>query len=285
MKGQRSSFAVFSISFLISLAILASVMAVILSATAETRQPQSSASSDLSTRNYYPDADDGFRILLIAADSQNRTEGFILASLDPAAVRLTLVSLPGELAVTLDGREGTLLSHDRYAGSEEALRAAEVLLDTEVDRWLRVTRKGAIHLIDALGGMEWEFSQPLETERLSIPVGRHLLDGETVVTLMEENGSGIPDRTGILSALMGQRLTEQLLNRGDWLFQVLVSNTEGNVSQFDYQSHKKLLRWYLTHEERQLTGFSARVQRDADGSPALAEGERERILGLPGGGM
>lgn len=279
MKRQRSSFFLFTISFLISLGILVSVMAVIFSVSARNREPESPAgSTDLSAQGYRPSAEDGFRVLIVYADGE-QAKGFGLLSADPLAAKVTLLSLPGELSVELDGREETLLAHDAYAGSAEALRAAEVLLGLKIDRWVRVERRGAVNMIDALGGMEWEFSQPLNTRQLSVPVGRHLLDGETVVTLIEAQQSGepLPDTIHVAASLLGQRLTESLLNNGDWFFQVLVSNTEGNISQFDYQGHKKMLRWYLTNENRQLQTLSVTGELQPDGKLLLSQADREII--------
>lgn len=275
MKKQRSGFALFATTFFVSLGVMLLVMGLILSVTVQTDEESSQPSSDLSTQNYHPSAEDGFRILIIAEDGEEKH--FALLTMDPAAVEVSLVSLPGELTATVDKREGTLLSHEQYAGGGETVRAAEALLGIKVDRWLRIRRQGAVNMIDALGGMEWEFSEPLETDRLSIPVGRHLLDGETVVTLMEEDDRRLPETVKMAASLVGQRLTEQLLNKGDWFFQVLTANTDGNISQFDYQSNKKLLRWYLTHANRKLTGHTVTGERQ--GGKLLLTDEEKALLG------
>jgi len=258
MKWQRSSFFLFTISFLISLGILVSVMAVVLSVSARNRGPEAPAgSTDLSAQGYRPSEEDGFRVLIIYAEKET-AKGFAVLSADPMAAKVTLLSLPGELNTELDGRSGTLFSQDAYAGSAQALGADQELLGLKIHRWIRVERRGAVNMIDALGGMEWEFSEPLNTRRLSVPVGRHLLDGETVLALIEarESGEPLPDTIHVAASLLGQRLTQSLLNIGDWFFQVLVSNTQGNISQFDYQGHKKMLRWYLTNENRRLQTLS-----------------------------
>ncbi|MCI8600672.1 MAG: hypothetical protein HFE45_03655 [Oscillospiraceae bacterium] len=276
MKKQRSGFFLFSLSFLVTLAILILAMALILSASAKNRPAAPEPSSDLSAQSYHPSSEDAFRVLVIYRPEPDADpKGFALLAMDPVAVKVILLNLPAELSVTLDGRTDTLAGHTAYAGGGEALRAAEALLQTPVDRWVLAERRGAINLIDALGGMEWEFSEPLKTQRLSVPVGRHLLDGETVLTLLEDSeNEALPDTVHAAAGLLGQRLTESLLNNGDWFFQILISNTEGNISQFDYQTRKKQLRWYLANDQRRLQTLSVTGETDAEGTLWLSEKDR-----------
>lgn len=251
MKRERSSFYLFAVSFFTSLGILLLVMAVVFSLTVEGEEPVSQP-SDLSVDQYRPSAEDAFSILIMG-ETEGQLSQLALLSFDPMAVEICLTRLDPETEVELDGRTDDLLGHDAYAGSEEVVRGVSAL-GYPVDRYLRIGRQGAINLIDSLGGMEWEFSEPLQTSRLNIPVGRHLLDGETVLTIMEESRTldTVPQGGKVALSLLGQRLTESLLNRGDWFFQLLMSNTQSDISQLDYASHKKMLRWYLTRENHRF---------------------------------
>lgn len=269
MKKQRSGFGVFAAAFSVSLALMLLTVGTVMSITVQREESSPPPSSDLSVEVYTPDEKDALTVLVIT-----ETDGpaFSLVDIDPMTAGIRLISLPGELTAG----ERTLLEAWEYAGGREALEAVKQA-GIPAERWLHIRRRGAVNMIDALGGMEWEFSEPLRTDRLDIPVGRHLLDGETVLTLMEEEDDRLPEVTGMALSLIGQRLTEKLINSGDRLFQVLTANSDGDISQFDYQSRKKMLRWYLTRDRRVLTRH--RVEGIRTGRGLLLTEEEKRLFG------
>jgi len=247
VKKQRSGFGIFAAAFFVSLSLLLLTMGTVMTATVR-HEEEPPSSTDLSAGHYVPAEKDALRVLVI---TELEETGFSLLTLDPMAADIRLVTLPGELAAD----KGTLLSRWEYAGGGEAALALSSM-DVQTDRWLHITSAGAGRIIDALGGMEWEFSEPFITDRLNIPVGRHLLDGETVLAIMAETDERLPETAELGASLIGQRLTEELLNNGDRFFQVLTANSDGNISQFDYQSRKKMLRWYLQSDRRTLTSHA-----------------------------
>ncbi|MBQ4051323.1 MAG: LCP family protein [Oscillospiraceae bacterium] len=269
MKKQRSGFRIFASAFAVSLTLLLVTMGTVMSVTVRREESSLPSSSDLSAEDYIPSEKDALCILVIT-----ETDGtaFSLVDIDPMTAGIRLISLPGELTAG----ERTLLEAWEYAGGREAFAAAKEA-GLSPDRWLHIRRRGAVNMIDALGGMEWEFSEPLRTDRLDIPVGRHLLDGETVMTLMEEEDDRLPEVTGMALSLIGQRLTEKLVNSGDRLFQVLTANSDGDLSQFDYQSRKKMLRWYLTRAHRVLSRHEVKGTETENG--LLLTEEESRLFG------
>lgn len=266
MKNSRSGFGIFAAAFFVSLSLLLAAMGTVMTLTAR-EEPPVPAPSDLSVQSYTPAPEDTLRLLVI-------TDGpaFTLFIADPMTASLRLISLPPGLAVD----EGTLLSRYDFAGGGEAVLALSSV-GIQTDRWIRITRSGAENIIDALGGMEWEFSAPLRTDRLDIPVGRHLLDGETVLEIMCADDVLLPESGKISAALIGQRLTDELLNDSDRFFQVLTANTVGTLSQFDYQSRKKMLRWILASDRYTLSWDSVRGE-ETDGRLLLTD-EEKSLLG------
>lgn len=254
MKKQRSGFRLFASAFAVSLTLMLLTVGTVMSVAVRSEEPSRLPSSDLSVEAYTPSEEDALRILVITRLDE---PAFSLLDIDPMAARIRLIALPGELTAP-DGQ--TLLEAWDYAGGREVLQTAGEM-GIAADRWLHIERRGAENIIDALGGMEWEFSEPLRSDRLDIPVGHHLLDGETVLTLMEEENGLLPDVNGMVLSLIGQRLTEKLINSGDRLFQVLTANSDGDISQFDYQSRKKMLRWYLTRDRKILTRHGLQGER------------------------
>ena len=122
--------------------------------------------------------------------------------------------------------------------------------------------------------MEWEFSDRYKSDSLDIPVGRHLLDGETVLRLMADGDLGakaVPGSADILCALLGQRFTEEAFNKNDSLFQALVSHSSCDISVMDYYDDKKFLRWYL-HMKAGCRTIALAGER-TEGGIILSEGE------------
>ncbi|MBR6791328.1 MAG: hypothetical protein IKM31_10740 [Oscillospiraceae bacterium] len=266
MKNSRSGFGIFAAAFFVSLSLLLTAMGTVMTLTAR-EEPPPPVSSDLSVQSYTPAPEDALRMLVI-------TDGpdFALFIADPMTASVRLISLPPGLAAD----EGTLLSRYDYAGGGEALLALSSI-GIHADRWIRFTRGGAENIIDALGGMEWEFTSPLRTDRLDIPVGRHLLDGETVLEILSVEDDLLPEAEKISAALIGQRLTGELLNDSDRFFQVLTANTSGTLSRFDYQSRKKMFRWMLASDRYTLTWDSVRGE-ETDGKLILTD-EEKSLLG------
>ena len=183
---------------------------------------------------------------------------------------MTILSLPGE---TLAG-EGTLADAAQVSGPRAVAAAETVLGEGSIDKYLLLRHGDAADLITELGGMEWEFSDRYQSDSLDIPVGRHLLDGETVLRLMADGDAGakaMPGSADILSALLGQRFTEDAFNKNDSLFQTLVSHSSGDISVMDYYDGKKFLRWYL---HMQAGGRTIALSGErTEGGIILSEGE------------
>ncbi len=260
-------FAVFLLTFMMSLLLLVAVMYGVLKLTSKNgtlfggSAPESLTASgvDLSLDYYHPGLSDDRRLLVIcggaespqplpvsqqAGQADDLPVFFWILRIDPRSGNMTILSLPGE---TFAG-EGTLAEAAQVSGKEAASAVETLLGEKSIDRYLSLRHADAAALITELGGMEWEFTDHYQSAALDIPVGRHLLDGETVLRLMAEGDTGaksLPGSADIFSALLGQRFTEDAFNKDDSLFQALVSHSSGNISVMDYYDGKKFLRWYL----------------------------------------
>jgi hypothetical protein len=234
-RQPLSGLSTFLLTFLFSLLILVTGMYGVLRVTGgerlfggETSAP-SGGETDLSLADYRPALSDGKRLLVVAGE---RPLCWVLR-IDPKSGTLTAVTLPPNTV------SGNTTPSGAAAAVEELLGAGSI------DRVLLLDSTGLSELIDRLGGMEWTFSDRYQSETLDIPVGRHLLDGATVLQLMNEEGSGgLPGSGEILCAFLGQRFTAETLDN-DAFFQAVAAHSAGTVSAVDYYDSKKFLRWYL----------------------------------------
>ena len=101
---------------------------------------------------------------------------------------------------------------------------------------------------------------------LTIFIGGVAFDKVTVRAIPEADLS--ETRTGQLL---------ELLNDSDRFFQILTANTAGTLSQFDYQSRKKMLRWMLASDRYTLSWDSVRGE-ETDGRLLLTD-EEKSLLG------
>ena len=275
--GMTAFFAAFGASMLILGAILLGAFS--LSGREKPDAALSGGQSDLSLLHYRPSAADAGTLLILCGGEGDPGRAFFwLVRIDPQNGVMTILSLP-DGAVTPDG---TLLS----IASESAARAADAaagLLGMEDLPYLRLSKADAAEIVDALGGMEWTFRDRFTSDTLDIPPGEHLLDGETLLTLMEASGGqGLPEPAEILTAFLGQKFTEEAFNRDDSLFELLAGHSSGELSVIGYYDHKPYIRWFLHlgggYRTITLSGDPGEVRALSEGEIAYAREE----LGLEG---
>lgn len=287
-KKGLSGGVTFVLTFGISLAVLLLVMLIVLSGTSRNGElfnppgssdaplSGSSLSADHSLDNYHPTAEDDNRLLVVVDGEGEQPSHYFLLRISPTTGAMTVLAFPDSL---LTG-EGTSLR--QAAGSfTDAIKGVRDLLGQDsVDRVVRFDRENAEKMVTVLGGMEWDFHDRYQSETLDIPVGRHLLDGPTLLMLMDESGAGqLPGQAEILTAFLGQRFTSDAFNRDDGLFETLVYWSEGDISVMDYYNEKKFLRWFLYMG----AGYQT-VTVGQPGATTLSAGERtlaREKLGLP----
>ncbi len=280
-KEALSGGKIFSLTFGISLLLLILLMIFVLSGTARGGQLFSGqslpsvteGSVDHSMDNYRPGKENGMRILLLTAAEGEAPAHYWLLRISPVSGEMLVLSFPDSL-LSEDGEETLSLrkASESLSSAEAAVKA--IFGKENVSRTIRLTRENAASLVSALGGMDWEFTTRYQSQSLDIPPGRHRLDGETLLELLDAAGTAsgkqLPSESEILAALLGQRLTEDAFNKDDGLFTALVTRSEGTLSAVDYYGGKKFIRWFL----RLGAGFRT-ITLGSPGTESLTEGELE----------
>lgn len=265
-SGRRkwSPFGIFLLSFSISLAVLLAVVVAVMSAVfgppggTQTGQESAPEAAEAGL-SYRPDAAMGLNLLVISVrERSDPPHAFTLCRFDPANDRVLLVPIPPETVTTVQARTDTFAGHYDYAGSSNVRLAAENLLGCEVERYVRLSRGGAVNLIDALGGLTYRFEEGYETGKVSVPAGTHLLNGELLYEVANAAPEDVQPETWRLS-LAGELLVQQLDaeadDRLDYLMEVFWNNTDTDLSQFDYTTRRKALTYFLENEEKRVEIF------------------------------
>lgn len=127
-----------------------------------------------------------FYMLIIGSDTRNDGEGQrsdtnIVARVDMQKGIVTLISIPRDTAITIDGY-GTQKFNAAYAydGAAGAIKAASNLLGVNISHYVEIDFDGAIDLVDSIGGVTVDVPMTIDDADAGgyVPQGVQTLDGE-----------------------------------------------------------------------------------------------------------
>ena len=131
-----------------------------------------------------------FTVLLLGSDERTgeleedigaRTDTIILCRIDPTKNTLSMVSLPRDTKMELDG-VGTakLNAAYTYGGPSGTIAAVKKLCGVEIDHYAEINFEGLVGLIDAIGGIDVHVDETIDDPDagdIVIPEGDQHLDG------------------------------------------------------------------------------------------------------------
>jgi len=138
---------------------------------------------------------DSINVLLLGVDrngtrgsngkANTRTDTMILAGIDLARKKVSLLSIPRDSRVKIPGRGYEKINHAHvYGGPRLAMQTVEEFLGVPVRYYVRMDFEGFARVIDTLGGVEIEverdmhYSDPYQDLEIDLKKGRQVLDGE-----------------------------------------------------------------------------------------------------------
>lgn len=254
MKKEKSPYSIVAISFVITLSSLLIVVMLVLSATILRKNEKPKEETDLSMSYYTPDSEDAFKILLIYCKEKSEPPvSYTVLEFNPGEATVNLINIPTDTRVTVNTRTDTINGHYDYAGSNNAKIAAGNILLYDIQRYARIDDNGLVNIIDAFGGMERVFSKAYTGEKVSLPVGNHILSGKTVLRLLEEKDSDVfYSFEDFLKKWFEESFKKDIKGKEDYLFTVFVNNADTDITQFDFASHKKALRYFAESGDKKI---------------------------------
>lgn len=122
-----------------------------------------------------------------------RSDTMILVSVQPFSGEVGMLSIPRDLWVAIPGYGENRINTAHYfaegaepgSGPQAAMQTVESNFGVNVSYYVRVRLEGFAEVVDALGGIDIELSEPTTF----YPVGRHHLNGEEALAFVR-------DRTG-----------------------------------------------------------------------------------------
>ncbi len=237
----------FGSSFLVLL-----MMALMMVANVQSKQPASSSAPESSADDYYlPRAEDNLNLVLIGSDAkENPARYFFLVRLDAEDGRLPVAALPPQTVVTYNGKQNTLSELYRLDGAMAVKQALSALFDIPVDRYVTFNGESLVHAVDSIGYIEYELPAPLEyrSEGLSISLaeGPQMVDGKKFYDILRYPGyanelARCAAASDLLAAYINGRLETALSPQADALFQSVVNLVDSDLSFGDYDSRREAL--------------------------------------------
>ena len=134
--------------------------------------------SDLTTEPFY--------MLLLGTDGRPgetsyRSDTIMLARIDPVSKKVTLVSIPRDTMVTINGKRQKINAAHSIGGAEGVTKAVSTLCGVDISHYAEVSFDGMQQLVDAVGGVdidvEDDIYDPEHFGDMRLSKGQQHLDG------------------------------------------------------------------------------------------------------------
>ncbi|NMB45231.1 MAG: LCP family protein [Firmicutes bacterium] len=134
-------------------------------------------------------------------DDPGRTDTMILASIDQAKGRVSLISLPRDTRVRIPGRRGyeKLNSAHAYGGPRLAMSTVSKFLGVPVKYYVKVDFNGFEQLVDILGGVEIDVERRMKYDdyaqnlHINLYPGLQVLNGADALAYVRYRADGLGD--------------------------------------------------------------------------------------------
>lgn len=176
--------------------------------------------------------DEPFYMLLLGTDGRPgedvyRSDSMMLVRVDPSKPQLTLVSLPRDTRMMMNGEYQKLNAAYAYGGAAGAVAAVSSLAGVDISHYAQVDFDGFCSIVDEIGGVEIDIPTPIvdmEYAMVNLQPGRQLVDGETALKICrarhayDEYGDGdmyrAANQRAVLSAIIKKVLSSDAATMG-----------------------------------------------------------------------
>ena len=137
------------------------------------------------------DDDGAFYMLILGSDARedetSRSDVIMLVRVDPAAATVTLVSIPRDTMVYIDGHWLQKINAAyAYDGASGAVETVSEFAGVEISHYVEVHFEEFVEVIDALGGIEVNVPQDISFDGETIEAGEQTLTGEQALAFARD---------------------------------------------------------------------------------------------------
>lgn len=138
-------------------------------------------------------ASDPFYVLILGSDAResdsgSRSDVIMLARVDPSAGSVSLVSIPRDTMVTINGRTQKINAAYAHGGSAMAVRAVSEFAGVPISHFVSVHFEELEEIVDMLGGVWVDVPESFSAGNggLSFEAGNQLLNGQQALAYARE---------------------------------------------------------------------------------------------------
>ncbi len=150
-----------------------------------TEIPDNNSKRRISSIEWKPPSKDAFNILLLGGDRvYNNTDTIILANIDTSNNILSLLSIPRDTRVKIEGNTRKINFAYPRGGPELAVKTVESLLDTSISNYVFIDLSVFRKTVDLLGGVYYyvpsnmRYDDPSQELYINLEKGWQVLDGK-----------------------------------------------------------------------------------------------------------
>lgn len=166
--------------------------------------------------------DEPFTVLLLGSDAREddpdmgaRTDTIIVTRVDPTNNVVSMVSIPRDTMVSLDGA-GTqkINAAYTYGGPSGTIAAVKDLCGVDIDHYAELNFEGLVGLVDAIGGIDIYATEEVDDWKAGdayIPEGEQHLDGDAALTYARSRQYADGDFTRVKHQ---RQVIEAIVHRG-----------------------------------------------------------------------
>jgi LCP family protein required for cell wall assembly len=114
------------------------------------------------------------------ANDPKRTDTLILAHYNSEDNKVSLVSIPRDILIKINGKNQKINAAHAIGGVTYAVDAVEKLLDIEIDYYSKVDYEGFRQVMDAIGGIDMDITRNMNYDDPSQNLSIHFKKGTTV---------------------------------------------------------------------------------------------------------
>lgn len=192
----------------------------------------SSISDDLLSTLKIMDSDvtkEPFYMLLLGTDGRAGEETFrsdtiLVARIDPTEKQVTLISIPRDTKIEVDGETMKINATHAYGGADDVVKAANELLwpgeEGKISHYAEISFTGMKNLVDALGGVEVDVPDRIADDKagkgIVIEPGTQVLNGKEALAFCRSRAYADGDYTRMRhQRIFIAALVKQVLNTTD----------------------------------------------------------------------
>lgn len=168
--------------------------------------------------------DEPFTVLLLGSDERigegeedigTRTDTIVLCRVDPTQNIISMVSIPRDTMIQLNGVGTTKInSAYTYGGPGGTIAAVKELCGVEIDHFAQINFSGLMSLIDAIGGIDVYVDETIDDPDagdIVIPEGEQHLDGAQTLVFSRSRAYADGDFTRVSNQ---RKVIEAIVHRG-----------------------------------------------------------------------